>query len=145
MKILCTWKLLRTTRRIQIRSPFVRHTPLAYRTRNFPPPVHLSKNAKYREYLPGCFPPSSVSPTTALGHTQHRVLSCYALCCFDCSVIYCVPPPSLFSGRPRDYRRPPVWLRSWRPLLLARATRQAPPLITRYRLFLLSTPCIRVV
>ena len=38
------------------------------------PPVHLSKNAKPREYLYGCFPPSLVSPTTALGHTEHRVL-----------------------------------------------------------------------
>ena len=27
------------------------------------------KNVKHREYFPGCFPPSSVSPTTAIGHT----------------------------------------------------------------------------
>ena len=25
------------------------------------------------------FPPSPVSPTTVLGHTEHRVLPCYAL------------------------------------------------------------------
>ena len=136
MKILCTWKLLRTTRRIQIRRPLVRHTHLAYRTCNFPPPVHLSENAKHRGYFPGCFPPSPVSPTTALGHTEHRVLSCYALWCLDCSVIYCVSSPLLLSDRPRDCRRPPVRLRCWWLVLLARATRQAPPpLITRYRLF----------
>ena len=43
------------------------------------PPVHLHENAKHRRYFPGCFPPSPVSPTTALGHTEHCVLSCYAL------------------------------------------------------------------
>ena len=136
MKILCTWKLLRTTRRIRIRSPFVHHTSLTYQTRNFSPPIHLSENPKHRGYFPGCFPPSSVSPTTVLGHIEHRVLSCYALWCFDCSVIYCVPSPLLLSDRPRDCRRPPVRLRCRRLVLLARATRQAPPpLITRYRLF----------
>ena len=35
---------------------------------NISPPVHLSENAKPREYLPGCFPPSPVSPHTALEH-----------------------------------------------------------------------------
>ena len=135
MKMFCRWKLFRTTRRFRIRSPFVHHTPLTYRTRNFPPPAPLPENTKHREYFPGCFPPSPVSPTTALGHTEHRVFPCYALWCFVCSIIYCVPSPLLLSDRPRDCRRPLVRLWCWRPLSLARATRQAPPpLITRYHL-----------
>ena len=145
MKILSTWKLLRTTRRFRIRSPFDRHTPLTYRTCNFPPPAPLPENAKHREYFPGCFPPSPVSPTTALGHTEHRVLPCYALWCFDCSVIYCVPSPLLLCDRPQDCQRPPVRLRSWRPLSLARATRQDPPLDHQISPILLYTACIRVV
>ena len=99
MEKLCTWKLLRTTRRIRIRSPFVRHTPLAYRTRNCPPPVHLSENAKHRGYFPGCFPPSPVSPLTALGHTWHRCLLCHASLCICLHCIHCFFP--LFS--PVDY------------------------------------------
>ena len=31
-------------------------------------PVHLPENAKHREYFPGCFPPSPVSPIPTLGH-----------------------------------------------------------------------------
>ena len=79
MKILYTWKLLRTTRRTRTRNPFVRHASLTYQTRNFPPLAPLSENAEHRGYFLGCFPPSPVSPTTALGHTEHRVLPCYAL------------------------------------------------------------------
>ena len=44
-------------------------------------------------------PPSPVSPTTALGHTEHRVLPCYILWCFVCSVFIISSP--LFS--PVDY------------------------------------------
>ena len=33
------------------------------------PPIHLPENAKHRGYFPGCFPPSPVSPPTALGHS----------------------------------------------------------------------------
>ena len=51
--------------------------------------------------------------------------------------LYLLFLPPLLSGRLRDrHCCCPVRLRSRRPLLLARATRQAPPpLITRYRLF----------
>ena len=50
--------------------------------------------------------------------------------------LYSLFLPPLISGRLRDrHCCCPVRLRSRRPLLLARATRQAPPLITRYRLF----------
>ena len=144
MKIFSTWKLLRTTRWIRIRSPFVRHTSLEQRTHNFPPPVRLSENAKHLEYFPGCFPPSSISPISALDHPWHRVLPCYSLWCFVCPV-FTVSSPLFFSGRPWDRRWcHRVWLRHRRPLL-ARATRQAPSRSTRYRLFLLSTACIRVV
>ena len=49
--------------------------------------------------------------------------------------LYLLFLPPLLSGRLRDrHYCCPVRLRSRRPLLLARATRQAPPLITRYRL-----------
>ena len=49
--------------------------------------------------------------------------------------LYLLFLPPLLSGRLRDrHCCCPVRLRSRRPLLLARATRQAPPLITRYRL-----------
>ena len=43
------------------------------------PPVHLSGNAEHREYFPGCFPPSPVSPIPALDHPWHRILPCYIL------------------------------------------------------------------
>ena len=97
---LCTWKLLRTTRRIRIRSPFVRHTSLTYRIHNFPPPDHLTENAKHRVYFPRCFPLSPVSPTTAIGHTWHRYLSCHASICIYLHCIHCFFP--LFS--PVDYK-----------------------------------------
>ena len=82
------------------------------------------------------FPPSPVPPTIALGHTSHCSLSCHASSCLCLHCIYCFFPP-LLSGRLRDrHCCCPVRLRSRRPLLVARATRQAPPpLITRYRLY----------
>ena len=62
------------------------------------------------------------------------VMSCIVMHLF---ALYSLFLPPLLSGRLRDRRRCwcPDWLRYWRPLLLARAIRQAPPLITRYRLF----------
>src|SRR4051812_48007920 len=42
IKILCIRKLLRTDHRIQIRYPYLHHTPLTYRTSNRPPPDRLS-------------------------------------------------------------------------------------------------------
>ena len=146
MKILCTWKLLRTTRRIRICSLFICHTSLTYQTLNFPPPVHLSENAKHREYFPGCFPPfAGITYYRVWAHlASHFVMSCIVMHLF---ALYSLFLPPLLSGRLRDWRRCwcPDRLRCWRPLLLGRASRQAPPLITRYRLFLLSTSCIRVV
>ena len=54
--------------------------------------------------------------------------------------------PPLLSGRLRDRRCCcPVRLRSGRPLTLARATRQAPPLDHQISPILLYTACIRVV
>ena len=61
------------------------------------------------------------------------VMSCIDMHLFACYSLFL---PHLLSGRLRDRCCCwPVRLRSWRPLSLARATRQAPPLITRYRLF----------
>ena len=135
MKKLCTWKLLRTTRRIRIRTPFVCHASLAWWTCNISPQVHLSENVKHQGYFPGCFPPF-------VGTTYYRdwahltsllVMSCIVMHLF---AWYSLFLPHLLSGRLWDRRCCcPVRLWSWRPLLLARATRQAPPLITRYRLF----------
>ena len=141
MKILCTWKLLRTTRRIRIRSSFIRHTPLAYRTHNFPPSVHLSENAKHRGYFPGCFPPSSVSPIPALAHPWHRILPCYILWCY-CLLCYLFVSPSLllfgrlrYRDRPRDHWCFVVRLRlRFRRFLSSAEPPGKPPLITRYRL-----------
>ena len=45
------------------------HTPNVSNTQLSPPPAPLPENAKHRGYFPGCFPPSPVSPPTALGHT----------------------------------------------------------------------------
>ena len=145
MKILSTWKLLRTTRWIRIRSPFIYHTFLTYQTRNFPPPPPLSKNAKHREYFPGCFPPF-------VGITYYRdwahlasllVMSCIDMHLFACYSLF-LPP--LLSGRLRDRCRCwcPNRLRYWRPLL-TRAIRQAPPLDHQISPILLYTACIRVV
>ena len=145
MKILCTCKLLRTTRRIRIRNPFVRHTSLAQQTRNFPPPVHLSVNAKHREYFPRCFPPSPVPPPTALGHTQHRALSCLPSSCLCLHYIYCFFP--LFS---RQTPRPTPLLPSTTTVLMTPPSCQSnqaspPPLDHQISPILLSTACIRVV
>ena len=87
------------------------------------------------------FPPSPVSPIPALDHPWHRILPRYVLWCFACSVFTLSPP--LLSGRPRDCR----WCRCdqlhRRRPLLARATRQAPPLIIPISPILFSHACIR--
>ena len=142
MKIIYIWKLVRTTRRIRIRGPFVRHTPLSYRTCNFPPPFHQFENAKHREYFPGCFPPSPVSPIPALAHAWRRVLPCYILWCYCLLCYLFVSPSLLIFGRLRycDKTPRPLMLRCSTTATLpkipfvCRASRQAPPLITRYRL-----------
>ena len=136
MKILSIWKLLRTTRRTRIRSPFVHHTPLTYQTRNILPPVHLSENTKHREYFPGCFHPF-------IGITYYRIrahrtpgivllrfvmlwLLCYLLCSLSVTS---------FRQTPRLPATP-----SSTTVLVTRPSCQSnqaspPPLITRYRLF----------
>ena len=42
--------------------PSIAHTQLS-------PLAHLSENVKHRGHFPGCFPPSPVSPHTAIGRT----------------------------------------------------------------------------
>ena len=125
---------LRTTRRIRIRSPFVHHTSLTYRTSNFPPPVRLSENAKHREYFPDV--PPFAGTTYCRVRTHLALLIVMSRIVMFMFALYLLFLPPLLSGRLRDrHCCCPVRLRSRRPLLLARATRQAPPLITRYRLF----------
>ena len=144
MKMFSIWKLLRTTRRIRIRSPFVHHNPLTYRTSNFPPPVRLSENAKHREYLPDVPPFTGTTYCRVRAHlAPFIVMSRIVMLMF---ALYLLFLPPLLSSRLRD--RPcccPVRLRSRRPLLLARATRQAPPLDHQISHILLYTACIRVV
>ena len=146
MKILSTRKLLRTTRcsDMGIRSPFVRHTPLEYRTHNFPPSIHLSENVKHRGYFPGCLPPLSVSPPTALGQTWHRYLSCHASICICLHCIHCFLPSSL-----RQTTRPTLLLPSSTTELTTPPSCQSyqasPPFDHQISPTLLYTACIRVV
>ena len=71
------------------------------------------------------------------------VMSCIVMLMF---ALYLLFLPPLLSGRLRDrHCCCPVRLRSRRPLLLARATRQAPPLDHQISPTLLYTACIRVV
>ena len=101
---------------------------------NFPPPVHLSENAKHRGYFPRCFPPSPVSPPTALGHTWHRYLLCHASLCIYLHCIHCFFP--LFS--PIDHETDAVAAQFDYgvddPSFLPEQPGK-PPLITRYHLF----------
>ena len=107
MKMFSIWKLLRKIQRIRIRGPFICHMPLEWWTWNIPPPVICVTEVQNREYIPGWIPLSPISCSHTLGHTRHIILPCYALWCFDCSVIYCVPPSLLLSGRPWDRCRYP--------------------------------------
>ena len=86
MKMFSTCKLLRTTRRIRIRSPFVRHTPLTYQTRNFPPPAPLPENTKHREYFPGGFPPfTGITYYRVRAHRTPRIALLYfVMLCLLC-------------------------------------------------------------
>ena len=51
--------------------------------------------------LPGCFPPSPVSPHTALEHVLLCLLSCYALACY----VFTVSPPSSLRSRTGQQQR----------------------------------------
>ena len=145
MKILCTWKLLRTMRQIRIRSPFVCHTSLTYRNCNFPPSGSSVRKRETLGILSQMFPPfTGITSYCVRAHLAPLlVMSCIAMHLF---ALYSLFLPPLIAGRLRDRRCCcPVRLRSWRPLLLARATRQAPPLDYQISPILLSTTCIRVV
>ena len=145
MKILYIWKLLRISRHIRIRRPFVNHTALAYWTHNFPPSFHPPENAKHREYFPGCFPPFvSITRYCVRAHlTPLHVMSCIVMHLF---ALYSLFLPPLLSGRLRDRRCCcPDRLRCWRPHFGCRASRQAPPFDHQISPTLLSTACIRVV
>ena len=101
------------------------------------------QNAKHQEYFPGCFPLSPVAPSTSLAHPS----TAYCLVMF-CDALFApyllFLPPSSSPVDPEtgadaieyDYGVDDPSLPE---------QRGKPPLITRYRLFLLSTACIRVV
>ena len=144
MKILSTWKLLRTTRPIRIRSPFVRHTPLTYQTRNFPPPVPLTENAKHRGYFPGCFSPFAGTTYYRVGAriATRLVLSCIVMHLFALYLLF-LPPllslvPEADAAAPQfDYG---VDVPSYLPEQPGK-----PPLDHQLSPILLYTACIRVV
>ena len=86
-----------------------------------------------------------------VGITYYRdwahLASLLVMSCIDMHLFawYSLFLPPLLSGRLRDrHCCCPVRLRSRRPLLLARATRQAPPLDHQISPILLYTACIRV-
>ena len=122
------------TRRIRIRSPFVRHTSLTYRTRNFPLRFICPKTRNTGNTFPDVSPFAGTTYCRVRTHlAPFIVMSRIVMLMF---ALYLLFLPPLLSGRLRDrHCCCPVRLRSRRPLLLARATRQASPLITRYRLF----------
>ena len=93
MKILSTWKLLRTTRRTRIRYPHIRVMPLATRTCNRPPPVICLTDIRNRENLPGRVPPSSLACNVAIDHFRHRLSPCLVLCAFVCFIFIVSSPP----------------------------------------------------
>src|SRR3989337_3951004 len=67
---------------------------------SIPPPVICLTYVRNRENIPGWVPPSSVSCSTALGHTRHCV--CHVLYCVTLLALYLLfPPPSLFDRPPR--------------------------------------------
>ena len=96
-------------------------------------------------YFPGCFSPSPVSPLTALGHPEHRYLSCYASLCI-CLLKYLLFLPPLLSldtetnavATQYDYGVDD-------PSLLPEQPGKPPPLDHQISPTLLYTACIRVV
>ena len=130
--------------RFRIRSPFVRHTPLTYRTRNFSPPAPLPENTKHREYFPGCFPPfTGITYYRVRAHRTPRIALLYfVMLCLLC-IHYFFP---LFS--PVDYETDaaaaPIDYSVDDPTFAAELPGK-PPLINLISPILLSTACIRVV
>ena len=135
-------KVAQKIQRIRIRGLFTCQMPLTSWTWNIPPPVIYLIQVRNRENIPGWIPPSPISCSHTLGHTRHNILPRYALWCFDWSVTYYAPSPLLLSSRPQDRCCPCDRLRRRRPLL-ARATRQAPPLIIPISPIPFSHACIR--
>ena len=92
--------LLRTTIRIRIHSPFVRHTPITYQTRNLPPPAPLPENTEPREYFPGCFSPfTGITYYRVRAHRTPRIALLYFVMLCLLYIHYFFP---LFS--PVDYK-----------------------------------------
>ena len=99
------------------------------------PPFHLSESAEHREYFPGCFPPFAgiTYPYVRSPLAQRIAASCFVLhliallfIVFPLRYSFPVDSETAADVRVFDYIEDDP--------LLARATRQAPPLITRYRL-----------
>ena len=109
------------------------HTPNLSNSQLYP-----SGSSARKHETPGIF--SRMFPPLT-GITSYRVRTRLALLvvllCTCLLCIYSFSPPPLLSGRPRDDADAPVvdYITDDPSLSLARATRQAPPLITRYRLF----------
>ena len=120
------------------------HTPNISNSQLFP-----SGSSARKHETPGILsrmiPPLT---STTLSHVWARLASLLVMSCIDMHLftLYSLFLPPLLSGRLRDRRCCwPVWLRCWRPLSLARSTRQAPPLDHQISPILFYTACIRVV
>ena len=134
MKKLCTWKLLKTTRRFWIRNPFVRHTPLTYRTRNFPPLRLLCPKTRNPGNNSRMLPPFT-------GITSYRVRTRLALhvvmLCITMHMLalyLLVLPPLLSLDTETDAAATQYDYGVDDPSLLPEQPDKSPLLITRYRL-----------
>ena len=121
-------------RQIWISSPFVRHASLTYRTRHFPPSVHLSENAKHREYFPGGSPFAGITYYRDWAHLASRfVMSCIVMHLFALYLLFL--PPLLSLDTETDAATTQYDYGADDPSLLPEQPGKPPPLITRYHLF----------
>ena len=110
------------------------HTPNISNLQLFPSGSSVRKH-ETPGILPGCFPPfTGITYYRVRAHRTPRIVLLRFVMLWLLCYLLCSLPVTSFRWT-RDCRRPPVRVRYWWLVLLARATRQAPPLITRYRLF----------
>ena len=131
MKKFSTWKLLRKTRRTQIRYPHTCQMALTIWTWNIPPSVICVTYVRNRENIPGWISPSPLSyspalepPSFACCHVMHL---CACIYCFfplfspvdfetdaDAAPVidYVTDDPTFLPEQPG---KPPLWSSRYRP------------------------------